>query len=69
MLIAAASDYTRRRFVFVLLGGLIAIAGYIILLVVHDNTNVEYGALYIVPVGSLSAMPIVLCWFETNCEW
>ncbi|KAI0822715.1 major facilitator protein [Trametes gibbosa] len=66
MLIAAASDYTRRRFVFVLLGGLIAIAGYIILLVVHDNTNVEYGALYIVPVGSLSAMPIVLCWFETN---
>ncbi|KAH9857218.1 major facilitator protein [Lenzites betulinus] len=66
MIVAAASDYTRHRFIFVVLGGLIALAGYVILLVVHDNTHLQYGALYIVPLGALSAMPVVLCWFETN---
>ncbi|KAI0362467.1 major facilitator protein [Trametes cingulata] len=66
MIIATVSDYTRRRFVFLMLCASIGVAGLIILLVVHDNSKLQYGALYIVPMGALSAMPIALCWFETN---
>ncbi|KAI0636651.1 major facilitator protein [Trametes polyzona] len=66
MLVAALSDYTRRRFVFIALGLAVALVGYVILLVVHDNNRLQYGALYVVPVGVFSAMPIILCWFETN---
>ncbi|KAI0372984.1 major facilitator protein [Pilatotrama ljubarskyi] len=69
MIIATISDYTRRRFVFLILCASIGVAGMIILLVVHDNSKLQYGALYIVPMGALSAMPIALCWFETNREY
>ncbi|KAI0362468.1 major facilitator protein [Trametes cingulata] len=66
MTIAVISDYTRRRFVFLMLCAAIGVAGLIILLLVHDNSKLQYAALYIVPIGILSAMPIGLCWYETN---
>lgn len=69
MLIAFASDYYRRRFIFFVLSCALGLAGFLILLIVHDNTNLQYGALYIVPMGIYSAMPIALCWFETNRQY
>ncbi|KAI0926061.1 hypothetical protein AcV5_008625 [Taiwanofungus camphoratus] len=66
MLVAAASDYCHHRFLFALAPTLVALAGYIILLIVHDDTNLQYGALFICAIGTYSAMPIVICWFNTN---
>lgn len=36
------------------------------LLGIHDNRHVEYGALFLVTSGTYSAMPVVLCWFAMN---
>ncbi|KAI0672890.1 major facilitator protein [Trametes maxima] len=66
MAVAAASDHTRRRFPFVLLCSAIALVGYIILLVVHDNKRLQYGALYVAQIGAVGTLPLVMCWFETN---
>ncbi|OCH93492.1 MFS general substrate transporter [Obba rivulosa] len=66
MLIATASDYFRHRFLFALAPTLIALTGFIILLVVHDNNHLQYGALFLSAMGTYSAMPVVVCWFNTN---
>ncbi|EMD32218.1 hypothetical protein CERSUDRAFT_88143 [Gelatoporia subvermispora B] len=66
MISASASDYTRHRFLFAVGLSLISLAGFIILRVVHDNTHLQYGALFLASMGMYSAMPIVICWFNTN---
>ncbi|KAH9938667.1 major facilitator protein [Fomitopsis serialis] len=66
MLTAAASDYLRHRFVFVLIPTAIALTGFIILLVVHDNAKLQYAALFLSAMGTYSAMPMIVCWFNTN---
>jgi len=66
MLIATLSDMSRHRFVFAMIPIFIAISGFGILLSVHDNHHVQYGALFLVAMGCYSAMPMVLCWFNTN---
>lgn len=66
MLIAYASDKLKHRFLFTILSISIAIAGFIILLCVHDNRSLEYGALFLVAIGCYSAMPVVICWFNMN---
>lgn len=69
MLTATISDWTRRRFIFVLIPTAVALAGFIILLVVHDNNHLQYAALFLAAMGTYSAMPIIVCWFNTNCEF
>jgi len=66
MLIAFASDYTKHRFLFTLLPICVAIAGFAILITVHHNTKLEYAALFLVAMGSYSAMPVIVCWFNMN---
>jgi MFS family permease len=66
MLIATLSDMFRHRFLFAMIPIFIAISGFGILLSVHDNHHVQYGALFLVAMGCYSAMPVVLCWFNTN---
>ncbi|OCH89295.1 MFS general substrate transporter [Obba rivulosa] len=66
MVSAAASDYLKHRFLFAVVLSLISLVGFIILRVVHDNTSLEYGALFLASMGMYSAMPIVICWFNTN---
>ncbi|EIW60283.1 MFS general substrate transporter [Trametes versicolor FP-101664 SS1] len=66
MLTATVSDWTRMRFVFVLIPTAIALVGFIILLVVHDNAHLQYAALFLAAMGTYSAMPIIVCWFNTN---
>ncbi|KAM3461821.1 hypothetical protein MY5147_000351 [Beauveria neobassiana] len=66
MAIAYVSDRIRHRLAFALATISIAIAGFAILLGVHDNTSVQYAALFLVASGAYTAMPIIVCWFNMN---
>jgi hypothetical protein len=66
MIIAVLSDMYRNRFIFFLIPVAIAIAGYVILLAVHNNTHLEYAACFMVASGIFTALPIVLGWFANN---
>lgn len=66
MLVATVSDYTRHRFLFTIGPICIAIAGFAVLLNVHDNLPVQYGSLFLICMGTYSAMPIIVCWFNMN---
>lgn len=66
MAIAYVSDRLRHRLAFALATISIAIAGFGILLGVHDNRNVQYAALFLVASGAYTAMPIIVCWFNMN---
>lgn len=46
----------------------IAIAGVAVLLKVHHNKNLEYGALFLVAMGTFPAMQVVICWFTMNLK-
>ena len=64
MLIAYLSDRTHHRFLFTLIPICVAIAGFAILLTVHNNHHLEYAALFLVTMGTYSAMPVTVCWFN-----
>jgi len=66
MIVAVFSDWLHHRFLFVLIPTAIALAGFAILLAVHDNSKVQYAALFLSVMGSYSAMPMIVCWFNTN---
>jgi len=66
MIIAVFSDWFRTRYIFIMIPLAIALAGCAILVTIHDNTDAMYAALFLVVTGSYSAMPVVLCWFNTN---
>ena len=66
MVVAYASDKIRHRFAFTIFTIFVCIAGFIILLSVHDNRSVQYGALFLVTSGAFSAMPIIVCWFNMS---
>lgn len=66
MLMATISDYTKHRFAYAIFSICVAIAGFGILIAVHDNRNLQYGALFMVTMGTYTAMPIIVCWFNMN---
>ncbi|KAF4540272.1 MFS transporter [Lasiodiplodia theobromae] len=66
MTVAYFSDKTRHRFLFTLIPIAIAIAGFGILISVHDNKELQYAALFLVAMGCYSAMPVIVCWFNMN---
>ena len=68
MVIATLSDLTKHRFLFVLLPMFVALAGFSTLLAVKGDYHVEYGALFLAVSGVYSAMPVIVCWFNSNCE-
>jgi len=68
MSVAAASDYYKKKYVFILPLLLISVVGITILLTVHDSVSVRYGALFLSVMGGFSAVPIIICWFSTNRE-
>ena len=65
---ATLSDLFRKRFMFILPTIAISLTGFIILVAVHDNKHLQYAALFLAASGTYSAMPIIVCWFATNCE-
>lgn len=66
MAAATASDYYKRKYIFILPLVLISVAGTIVLLSAHDSVSVRYAALFISMMGGFSALPIILCWFSVN---
>ncbi|TVY33863.1 MFS transporter [Lachnellula occidentalis] len=66
MVIAFASDFAKHRFVFTIIPICVAIAGFAILLTVHHNRELEYAALFLIAMGTYSAMPVIVCWFNMN---
>jgi len=61
MIVATLSDKTRHRAGFAISAVCVAVAGFGILLSVHDNTKVQYAALFLVAMGCYTAMPVVVC--------
>uniref|UniRef100_A0A8H7K111 Major facilitator superfamily (MFS) profile domain-containing protein n=1 Tax=Bionectria ochroleuca TaxID=29856 RepID=A0A8H7K111_BIOOC len=66
MAIAVCSDKLRHRFGFAVSAICVAIAGFAILISVHDKTSVQYVGLFLVASGAYTAMPIIVCWFNMN---
>ncbi|KAJ4292165.1 High-affinity nicotinic acid transporter [Collariella sp. IMI 366227] len=66
MVVATLSDWAKHRFLFVMGAICIAISGFAVLITVHDNLSVQYGALFLVVMGTYSAMPVQVCWFNMN---
>ena len=75
MLVAATSDYYKRRYIFILPLLLLSVVGVVILLTIHDSVNVRYGALFLFVMGEYAAAPVIVCWLSTNresismCSW
>lgn len=66
MVVAAVSDATRHRFLFAVGAIGVSVAGFAVLLAVHDDVHTQYAALFLVAMGTYSAMPVVVCWFNLN---
>lgn len=45
-----------------------ALAGYAILISVHNHANATYAALFLAVAGNFSALPVIICWLNTNCK-
>lgn len=68
MIVATLSDRIRHRYAFVMVSIAVMLVGYIILLVVHDHTRLQYAALFLAASGNYAAMPLAICWFNSNRE-
>ena len=66
MIIAFLSDKFKHRFLFAIIPICVSITGFAILTVVHNNQKLEYAALFLVTMGTYSAMPVIVCWFQMN---
>ncbi|KAK0610913.1 major facilitator superfamily domain-containing protein [Immersiella caudata] len=66
MVIAVLSDWSRHRFLYAVCPIFIAVAGFGILINVHHNVDLQYAALFLVCLGTYSAMPVMVCWFNMN---
>lgn len=66
MLMAFLSDFSKMRMPFAIFAICVAITGFGILISVHDNTQLQYAALFLVAMGAYTAMPIIVCWFNMN---
>lgn len=66
LLTATISDATAHRFLFAFLPTLLALAGTATLFTIHHDTHTEYAALFLVAMGTYTAMPIVICWVAMN---
>lgn len=68
MLIAWFSDRLKHRFLFTIIPICVCIAGFAILISVHDNHDLQYAALFLVAMGAYTAMPVIVCWVSTPCS-
>jgi hypothetical protein len=66
MIVAIISDRVKHRFLFTVIPVFLAISGFAVLVAVHDNMHAQYAALFLAAMGCYSAMPVILCWFNTN---
>ena len=56
------------RYVFIMIPFTVAVAGYAVLISIHHDVNVMYTALFLAVAGIHGALPVIICWFATNCK-
>ena len=66
MCMAFASDIVRHRAAFAFAACGVCVIGFAVLLAHPASTNTQYGALFLAAAGAYTAMPLVVCWFNTN---
>ncbi|KAG8533207.1 uncharacterized protein KY384_001990 [Bacidia gigantensis] len=66
LIVAYFSDLLKHRFFFTIFTIAMSIAGFAILLSTHTHKHLEYGALFLVTMGTYSALPVIVCWFNMN---
>ncbi|KAL1756348.1 major facilitator superfamily domain-containing protein [Schizophyllum commune] len=66
MCMAFASDIVRHRAAFAFAACGVCVIGFAVLLAHPASTNAQYGALFLAAAGAYTAMPLVVCWFNTN---
>ncbi|KAF2704777.1 MFS general substrate transporter [Pleomassaria siparia CBS 279.74] len=66
MVVAWFSDRFKHRFLFAIFPICVCIAGFAILISVHNHRSVQYAALFLVAMGAYTAMPVIVCWFNMN---
>ncbi|KAF2797910.1 MFS general substrate transporter [Melanomma pulvis-pyrius CBS 109.77] len=66
MVVAWFSDRFKHRFAFAIMPICVCIAGFAILINVHNHRSVQYAALFLVAMGAYTAMPVIVCWFNMN---
>ena len=66
MTIAYLSDLARHRFAFTIFCICITITGFAIVISIDDNLPLQYAALFLITMGTYTAMPIIVCWFNMN---
>lgn len=69
MLLAFLSDRMRHRAGFAIFAICVAITGFGILVSVHDDTHLQYGALFLVAMGAYAAMPIIGEWSQESATF
>ncbi|KAL9060285.1 MAG: hypothetical protein Q9162_000689 [Coniocarpon cinnabarinum] len=67
MTTAFISDWVQHRFLFVVVGMLVSIAGCATLLgTTYHDVHTQYGMLFLFIGGIYISLPIVVCWFNMN---
>lgn len=66
MILAVISDRLRHRMAFVIFSCMVAMAGFVMLIVCKTNVNVRYGGLFLIASGLYTAMPLLVCWTNMN---
>lgn len=67
VIMAVFSDFFYHRYLFTLLGGLIAITGFAVLLGVETTQiHARYAGCFLISLGLYSAMPLYVCWTTMN---
>ncbi|TVY53068.1 putative transporter, partial [Lachnellula suecica] len=66
MIIAFCSDAAKHRFAFTIIPICVSVAGFVIMITVHNNRALEYAGLFLITMGTYSAMPVIVCWFNMN---
>ncbi|KAI5818258.1 major facilitator superfamily domain-containing protein [Pyronema omphalodes] len=66
MATAYASDWMKHRYWFIIFCSSITVIGFAVLMSTHGNRAVQYGGLFMSYPGAFSAMPLVVCYFQTN---
>ena len=56
------------RYIFIMISITVAVAGYAVLISIHHDVNVMYAALFLAVAGIHGALPVIICWFTTNCK-
>ena len=64
--VAWISDRVRHRFLFIVVPLCLAVAGYAMLLSIHNHPHAQYSALFLIISGIFMALPVSICWFSMN---